>query len=848
MLPNKFKKCSFIVFIFLYFIVSASAKTNSYASQYKQQPSENFKPECHSFYDYVCQPTPIDNKQTNYKTMDEESTKQQATSSYFEILHKNHFKITEHIFNDHMKDILEKCSLISSEHVVSALEQLVTKGDVESFTYHGNSSLHDYSEPTYDSENKFTQNEDHNLSKYEIEHLSTGFNAYHQIWLVNKLKRNNFGSSFPIKIQIVKKLDSVEPCIELSPDVSWLNKVKAITDSEEFNDIFEKPDTSKVNRDLKYLFKRTLKDLINALIHSYTIITEEEEEKLMGNVKEYNILDDFVNSYETLETLGKSSSDYETDSEKKSRIFLKNVIYTLYDLKDDSVCIQTNGYEKFYHTINKFIKLKFTEEYDFTYLFDAFDHDISFDKYNILSNAYVDILTHSGKIKNNDNDENDVKEIVKQFKHEQCKKLVKQILPRTFNDHFLRESGALEAYMHDDSIEQMVYELKYSISNIIGNSSSIPFEFKRYAMDKMNNLKLFVLNKMGNLDEESKEKPCFFDSYGNPNLLWEDIMDCLSERRLEIEKNNLRNTLDISHSDRYNYIYESTDISTVNAWYDPTRNEITIPVGIIFWPMYSGNSFGTNNMYDYSRMGMILAHELGHALDSNGLCWDSKGNYDISKKFCSEDKLPKIVKSKMECLMNDYGHPCDEKDQYGERTLGEDMADQFGIRAAWDVFDQKYYYSLRLEDKRDFFRKYALLWCDGKHYKNEEQRSSKISHVLIMDDKNSFVLEQINDHMDSKYANSNDMNKYYPFKLKQYELSKNYYYESTMGTTLKRKQNNSNNTSDYKKWMCDKVMNDVHALPKHRVNKTLRQFKVFADIFECKNNAPMINQSPCMVF
>ena len=47
---------------------------------------------------------------------------------------------------------------------------------------------------------------------------------------------------------------------------------------------------------------------------------------------------------------------------------------------------------------------------------------------------------------------------------------------------------------------------------------------------------------------------------------------------------------------------------------------------------------------------------------------------------------------------------------------------------------------------------------------------------------------------------------------------------------------------------CDRVDDDVHALPQHRVNKALRQLPAFASAFACTNEDGMVNQGQCLIY
>ena len=72
---------------------------------------------------------------------------------------------------------------------------------------------------------------------------------------------------------------------------------------------------------------------------------------------------------------------------------------------------------------------------------------------------------------------------------------------------------------------------------------------------------------------------------------------------------------------------------TVNAYYNPSGNEIVFPAGILQEPFYSPEADLATNM---GGIGMVIAHEISHAFDSSGAMYDEKGNY---KMWWTEEDL-----------------------------------------------------------------------------------------------------------------------------------------------------------------------------------------------------------------
>lgn len=108
---------------------------------------------------------------------------------------------------------------------------------------------------------------------------------------------------------------------------------------------------------------------------------------------------------------------------------------------------------------------------------------------------------------------------------------------------------------------------------------------------------------------------------------------------------------------------------TINAFYDPSGNEIIFPAAILQAPFYDPqNSTGTN----LGGIGFIIAHEVSHAFDSTGALYDEYGNYDVWWTDEEWEEYQKLSQAIVE-YYNGYeliGIAVD-----GERTLGENIAD-----------------------------------------------------------------------------------------------------------------------------------------------------------------------------
>lgn len=622
----------------------------------------------------------------------------------------------------------------------------------------------------------------------------------------NNIKQEGLGSLYPITIRPVKKLDELKECIELSPNDAWIAKVYNILDNLVIDATLHqlhhnnKKDIEKWSI-LKKFFQNAT-DMYNktsySIVHDYNKGIEADDKALLIN---------YIKQYKTIEQAGNDGS---------LSLFWKDVIYQLYpSMMEDNDCIQLNQYSDFYDIIENYALSQFTHK-------DENQIDVTYNFVDIITTTSYDLAFNRFRKPSRQGIRKEQKEI-------QCEGLLKEGTPIYFNTLFLREAGFDVNNNNNNNgnsdIVEMITEVKNRISDHIMNSQHVPFGFKRFAINKLKTMNIFVLTvPMSEPGSLSNEMKCVQGNFTS----WDEYRRCLA--MVKFDRLNNKN------QSRYDMIFASTDTSIVNAWYDPTRNEITVPAGIIAWPIYTGASIKEGlDPYDFARMGMIIGHELGHSLDTNGICWDHQGSYlgynnhngggddQINKKiededemnFCSESRTPYMVKYSTRCLKEDYGHPCETKDNYGENTIGEDIADQLGIITAYGAFVNLFgEENIRLEDRRDFFRKYAMLWCDGHHPSTKHAVKKEINTPV-----NVLLYNRVIDR-------HRTLQKWYNTKHNEEEGKED----------------------DYKSWVCSRVKTDVHALPKHRVNKTLRQFVEFVKVFGCTKVDNMYKENPCLIY
>ena len=120
---------------------------------------------------------------------------------------------------------------------------------------------------------------------------------------------------------------------------------------------------------------------------------------------------------------------------------------------------------------------------------------------------------------------------------------------------------------------------------------------------------------------------------------------------------------------------------TVNAYYNPTFNEIVFPAGILQFPFFDPNA---DDAINYGGIGMVIGHEMTHGFDDQGAQYDKEGN--LKNWWATEDSAKFVAKSKSVIDLYNTFTVLDTVRVNGRLTTGENMADIGGIAIAYDAF------------------------------------------------------------------------------------------------------------------------------------------------------------------
>ena len=169
---------------------------------------------------------------------------------------------------------------------------------------------------------------------------------------------------------------------------------------------------------------------------------------------------------------------------------------------------------------------------------------------------------------------------------------------------------------------------------------------------------------------------------------------------------------------------------TVNAYYNPTTNEICFPAGILQVPFFDPTA---DDAFNYGAIGVVIGHEMTHGFDDSGRRYDKDGNMhdwwteEDAKNFTERTDRYADFFSKIKVLPDLNGN--------GRLTLGENLADHGGLQVAW--------YAYKNATKRNalpvidgltadqrFFLAYAGVWAANVTEAEIRNRTKSDPHSL----------------------------------------------------------------------------------------------------------------------
>ena len=117
---------------------------------------------------------------------------------------------------------------------------------------------------------------------------------------------------------------------------------------------------------------------------------------------------------------------------------------------------------------------------------------------------------------------------------------------------------------------------------------------------------------------------------------------------------------------------------TVNAYYNPTTNEICFPAGILQPPFFDAEA---NDAFNYGAIGVVIGHEMTHGFDDQGRRYDKDGN--MKDWWTAEDA--EMFNARAQVCVDYFNNikVLEDLNANGQLTLGENLADHGGLQVAY---------------------------------------------------------------------------------------------------------------------------------------------------------------------
>jgi endothelin-converting enzyme/putative endopeptidase len=248
-------------------------------------------------------------------------------------------------------------------------------------------------------------------------------------------------------------------------------------------------------------------------------------------------------------------------------------------------------------------------------------------------------------------------------------------------------------------MQTMVAALEKSLGEDIDGVGWMSAETKKQA-----HLKLAAIqNKIG--------YPNRWRDYGRLSIVRGDLVgDFLRANQFESERQIAKIGKPVDRNE-----WEMTP-PTVNAYYNPSHNEIVFPAGILQPPFFDKD---VDDAVNFGGIGLVIGHELTHGFDDQGRKYDPQGN--LRDWWTAEDG--KQFEQRASCVASEYSAfvAVDDLKLNGKLTLGENTADNGGARISLNALAEmnQQHPSAAAAQKIDgytpeqrFFLGFGRVWCE----------------------------------------------------------------------------------------------------------------------------------------
>ena len=169
---------------------------------------------------------------------------------------------------------------------------------------------------------------------------------------------------------------------------------------------------------------------------------------------------------------------------------------------------------------------------------------------------------------------------------------------------------------------------------------------------------------------------------------------------------------------------------TVNAYYNPTTNEICFPAGILQYPFFD---MSADDAFNYGAIGVVIGHEMTHGFDDQGSQFDKDGNFNNWWAEGDDQRFKEHTQTMVDFFNGIEVLPGLMAN--GELTQGENIADHGGLKIAYTAFknatkDNPLPTVNGLTPEQRFFLAYAGVWAQNITEENIRQLTTTDPHSL----------------------------------------------------------------------------------------------------------------------
>jgi putative endopeptidase len=167
---------------------------------------------------------------------------------------------------------------------------------------------------------------------------------------------------------------------------------------------------------------------------------------------------------------------------------------------------------------------------------------------------------------------------------------------------------------------------------------------------------------------------------------------------------------------------------TVNAYYNPTMNEIVFPAAILQPPFFFKDG---DDAVNYGAIGVVIGHEMTHGFDDKGCKFDKEGN--LTDWWTPEDASRFEERTKILVDQYDGFVVLDTLHADGKLSLGENIADLGGLNISYQAFQKANIQKESIDGftpEQRFFLAYAHVWGQNIRDKEILRRTKEDVHSL----------------------------------------------------------------------------------------------------------------------